>query len=88
MNNELIPVRTDDIITQDVDGETLILNNHGAEIHQLNDVASLVWKYCDGKHSITDIVQILLNHYAVSHEQLTHDIETVICQFKEKGLLK
>jgi len=50
MDYEQIPVRAENIITQDVDGEALILNNHGAEIHQLNDVASVIWNYCDSKH--------------------------------------
>jgi len=87
MDYEQIPVRAENIITQDVDGEALILNNHGAEIHQLNDVASVIWNYCDSKHSIADIIHIILNNYAVSEKQASDDVNAVISELQDKGLI-
>lgn len=83
-----IPVRLQGIITQDVDGETLILNNQGAEIHQLNEVASFVWGHCDGSCSVESICQLLLKNYNVSEDQAVKDVVAVIEQFKAKGLLQ
>jgi methyltransferase-like protein len=83
-----IPITKPDLINQDVDGETLILNNQGAEIHQLNEVASFIWGQCDGQHSIDDIAQLLLQHYSVSQQQATIDVAEIIEQFKTKGLLE
>ncbi|VAW61310.1 hypothetical protein MNBD_GAMMA10-2060 [hydrothermal vent metagenome] len=83
-----MPMQKQGMISQLVDGEVLILNNQGAEVHQLNEVASLIWSYCDGAHSIDSIALLLLEKYAVSEMQAAKDTAQTVSQFKEKGLLE
>lgn len=82
------PKQKSDLINQNVEGESLILNNQGAEVHQLNPVASLIWENCDGLHTIQNITDILLQEYDALPEQALSDVTGVISQFKEKGLLE
>jgi hypothetical protein len=49
---QLIPVaRKDELVIQEVPGETLIYDLKSHKAHCLNRTAALVWKYCDGKHT-------------------------------------
>ncbi|VAW59544.1 hypothetical protein MNBD_GAMMA11-2923 [hydrothermal vent metagenome] len=83
-----MPMQKSGIISQLVDGEMLILNNQGAEVHQLNEVASLIWSNCDGSHSVENITQIVFQQYSVSQTQAAKDVAEAISRLNEKGLLK
>ncbi len=55
--------RKTQIITEELSGETLVYDLKHHRAHCLNGTASGVWRYCDGKHSISEIARLL-------HEQL------------------
>lgn len=48
-----------DLVTREMPDEMLVydLKTHAA--HCLNQAAALVWKYCDGKNSVTDIAELV-----------------------------
>lgn len=88
MSENLKPKQKTNLINQDVDGESLILNNQGAEIHQLNEVASLIWSSCNGQNTLQGIAAILCEKYDVSETEALADVTLVINQFIEKELLE
>lgn len=51
--------RTESLIVKEVDGETLVYDLKTDKAHCLNDTASRVWKYCDGRKSVSEIAQLL-----------------------------
>lgn len=54
----LIPVaRTDDLVIQEVPGETLIYDLKSHKAHCLNRAASLVWKHCDGGQTVEQVAR-------------------------------
>ncbi|MBS1807098.1 MAG: PqqD family protein [Acidobacteria bacterium] len=60
MNQNLLPqARTNNLVTQEMPDEILVydLKNHKA--HCLNQTAAAVWKYCDGKTSVTEIAALI-----------------------------
>ena len=82
-----IPKPRTDVIFQDIDGESVILDNSGGLIHQLNSTASFVWQHCDASSSIETIANILVQNYSVSIEDAIKDVSAVIMNFKDTNLL-
>lgn len=59
-NEQTLPqARTKGLVTRELPGEVLVydLKNHKA--HCLNVTAALIWKHCDGKNSVQDIVNLM-----------------------------
>ena len=51
--------RTESLIVKEADGETLVYDLTTDKAHCLNDTATRVWKYCDGRKTVTEISEIL-----------------------------
>lgn len=83
-----IPTPRADVIFQDVDGDSLILDKSGGLIHQLNATASFIWQNCDGINSIESISNILVENYSVVEQDAQRDVLAVIANFKELSLLQ
>jgi hypothetical protein len=52
--------RTDGLITETIDDEVVVFDLDDDFVSRLNRPASLVWRYCDGRHSIAELVAILV----------------------------
>lgn len=51
--------RQDKLVVQELGDETIIYDEERNHVHRLNRTAALVWRACDGKTSVTDLVNIL-----------------------------
>ncbi|MGH9873350.1 MAG: PqqD family peptide modification chaperone [Pyrinomonadaceae bacterium] len=59
-NAERMPLaRHEGLIIEDLHGEVLIYDSKREKAHCLNQTAALVWKYCDGRTTVTSIAQHL-----------------------------
>jgi len=47
--------RVEGLVAQDLEGETLVYDRVRHRAHCLNPTASLVWRLCDGRRSVTEI---------------------------------
>ncbi len=60
MNNLQIPAaRSENLVIQELPEEVLVYDLDTNKAHCLNQTAGFVWKACDGKNSIADIVKSL-----------------------------
>lgn len=60
MNNSHNPVaRKNDLVVQEVTDEVLVYDLSSNKAHCLNETAAMVWKSCDGSHSVSDIAKLL-----------------------------
>lgn len=60
MNNIIKPLaRREGLIVQELPDEVLVYDASNDKAHCLNQTAALVWKHCDGKTGIADIVKIV-----------------------------
>ena len=76
-----------DVRIQQVDGETLVLDDENGYIHQLNDTASFVWLQCDGKSSTEEIVRRFAEEFDVEDAVAAKDVSEVIEKLRELWLL-
>jgi hypothetical protein len=47
------------VLVDQVGDETIVFDEERKEAHSLNRMASIVWRYCDGAHAISDIADLL-----------------------------
>jgi hypothetical protein len=51
--------RTEGLVIQELPDEVLVYDRDRDKAHCLNQTAALVWKYCDGKTTVTDMAKRL-----------------------------
>ena len=51
--------RTDEVVTEDVDDEVIVYDERTDVACRLNRTAALVWRKCDGRHTVEDLVRLL-----------------------------
>ena len=76
-----------DVKTEEVDGETIVLDDQNGYIHQLNESASFVWNQCDGKSSLTEIVRRFAEAFDLEEMVAGRDVSEVIEKLRELKLL-
>lgn len=79
--------RRTDLVTRELDGETVILDRVGAKVHQLNLTAAYVWQRCDGASSIQEIAAGLAEEFGVDIEMAMRDVARIVELFGNAGLL-
>ncbi len=63
MENKRNPIRKQDLVWREVDGEVVILSSDNKLMHVLNDVGSRIWAQLDGEHSKEDILSMVSAEY-------------------------
>ncbi len=79
--------RRPDVRIQVVGEETVVLDERGGHIHQLNRTASFIWRAVDGKTSVEDISRLVIQEFDVREAAAAADVADVIEQLRELGLL-
>ena len=82
-----MPAVRDDLVLRRVGEETLILDRAGERIHQLNATASHVWSRCDGRTARSVVAQELATQYGISPDDAASDVEALLLQLRQLGLL-
>lgn len=53
--------RTDGVLTETVDGELLVYDLDGDMASHLNRTAAVVWRNCDGRRTVADLLTIVID---------------------------
>ena len=81
-------IQSKSVITQRVEGETILQNTETGTIHLLNATSGAIWDMCDGKHSKTDIKTIFIHKYPdVSPAEIISDVDSILQQFEDATLI-
>jgi hypothetical protein len=85
--NQQIPVaRKDDIVVQELPGETLVYDLRQHKAHCLNQTAALVWSHCDGETDVVSIAALLSKEL---HRAIDEDVVWLaLKQLQKSGLLE
>jgi hypothetical protein len=71
MSNTRPLARTDSLLSEEVDGEVLIFDEQFDVACRLNASAALVWRNCDGEHTVEDLVGVLKAEFGdVANEEM------------------
>ncbi|MDJ1184129.1 PqqD family protein [Roseofilum casamattae] len=77
-----------DVMAQDLAGESVLLNLQTEEYFGLDDVGTRIWQNLTEKDSIQSAIDALLTEYDVEQEQLQHDVDTLIAELLDHGLVE
>ncbi len=75
-------------MTQEVDGETVILDLKSENYFGLDIVATRIWQLLQVNGDLQSAFDILLAEYDVQADQLKSDIDTLIENLQEAGLVR
>jgi hypothetical protein len=54
--------RQDQVLTEVVGNEVVVYDEARHQAHRLNGAAAIVWRHCDGQHSVPDLTALLRRH--------------------------
>jgi len=76
-----------DVLHQELGGETVLLNLANESYFGLDEVGTRVWQVLGETRSASDVVARLVEEYEVSTDQLRLDVERLISELVEAGLV-
>lgn len=77
-----------DVISQEVSGETVLLDLESENYFGLDEVGTRVWQLIKETNELQIIFDTLLKEYDVSEERLQLDLTTLLAEIEGMGLVK
>ncbi len=77
-----------DVQATNMDGETVLLDLSTGRYYTLNRLGSLIWEFCTGTHTISDIHMVICTRFDVAPERALEDLLTLVDQLVQEGLLQ
>lgn len=78
---------SDEVLSQEVNGETVLLDLKGESYFGLNQVGTRVWTLLEADHSVADLVDVLYREYDTTKTELEIDVLDLLNSLHEAGLI-
>lgn len=84
------PLQRQDVTFKQLDEtETMLYDPKTDALHILNPTAKLIWKLCDGEHTLEDMVAALETQFTGTEgKDISGEIQTTLNTFAAQGLLQ
>ena len=66
--------RNKDIISSEIDGETVMMDSSFNNYFGLKEIGTCIWQLLEEKRSVREVCETLIDKYDVSHDQCLKDI--------------
>jgi hypothetical protein len=76
-----------EVISQEVSGETVLLDLESENYFGLDEVGTRIWQLMKETSDLKAIYQTLLTEYDVSEERLQQDLNTLLGEIAKLGLV-
>lgn len=87
MDLKTVLTKNPDAACRVYDGQAMIVLPGHSEVNVLNAIGSFIWNGIDGRRTLGEIVQQLLNEYDISREQAVADLEEFVASLREHGMV-
>ena len=77
-----------DVLSQEVHGETVLLDLAGETYFGLNEVGTRIWQLLKQNHGFEDMLEVLEQEFDVSHERLQADVAQLMEDLIAAGVVK
>jgi hypothetical protein len=81
------PVRRPEIAWRVIDDEAVIVDPKSSVVYPLNPAATRIWQLAEGKYSIDEIIDLLLDEFEAGREELEKDVIRFCIELSEKKLI-
>lgn len=78
---------SDEVLSQEVNGETVLLDLEGESYFGLNEVGTRIWQLLQTDITIEEALDTLTGEYDVSRVQLECDVGALLDKLAEAGLV-
>ena len=82
-----VPIKNPKAAYRIYDGKATVVLPERAEVNVLNEVGSVVWDRIDGKRTVGEILQAVLEAFEVSPEAARRDVLEFIATLRENGMV-
>jgi hypothetical protein len=86
MNINKVVVLEPDYLLEKIGSEITVYHPSLTTSLYLNETGALIWELCDGKRSISDIIDILIELYPESRDQIYHGVIDIINSLVENNI--
>lgn len=85
--------RDPNVVAREIAGEKILVPIRKqavdmAAIYVLNETAARIWNLMDGRRSLADIGEILVQEYAVEPDMVGVDLGEIVGQLRDLGMLR
>ena len=77
-----------DVISQEVSGETVLLDLESENYFGLDEVGTRIWQLIESAGDLEAIFNTLLEEYDVEEEELLDDLSNLVGEIEKLGLVK
>ena len=77
-----------EVLSRQLDGETVLLDLGGGRYYSLNEVGSAVWDRLAGEPTLGSLVRALLSEFDVEEATLRADLDALLQDLLERGLVE
>jgi hypothetical protein len=82
-----MPKVKDGITAIEIDGEAVLYDAEGVELHHLNPAATIVFTLCDGTGTVAELAADIADAFGAPLEQVEREVGAVVETFDEIGIL-
>ncbi len=75
------------VVSQEIDGETVLLDMDGENYFGLNEVGTRVWQLLHEPCDLEKIFSVIVDEYDVERDELKKDLDDIIDQLLTAGLV-
>jgi shikimate kinase len=86
-NNDTFLIRNPEIVSADMDGETVMMSIEKGEYIGLSGTGPFIWELMKQPISITQIIDAVHHEYEVNNENCKLDVTHFLQEFLEHGLI-
>lgn len=88
MLSRIILRPSDHVQGANMEGETVLLDLSTGRYYTLNHLGSIIWEYCTGHNTVSDIHANLCSRFEVTPERALDDLIALINQLVQEGLIQ
>jgi hypothetical protein len=78
---------SDEVLSQEVNGETVLLDLEGESYFGLNEVGTRIWQLLQSKPTVVETLNTLSDEYDVDQEQLESDVDELLLKLSDAALI-
>lgn len=88
-----IPVRSDDIVSREIEGELIIvpiasgIGDIEDDLYSLNDTGRKIWDQIDGTRTLGDIAADLAQEYTAPVDEITRDVIGIVTELASRKIV-
>jgi hypothetical protein len=83
----IITISTE-VLAQELDGETVLLDLNSESFFGLDEVSTRVWQLLQEGQGRAEVIDTLLEEYEVEREVLEKDVADLLTRLSEAGLIE